>query len=193
MKICIFLVLLSGVTSPVEDMAVVRSVYLNFYMQYFILSCMYRVGGGVDGCLINQPTEKKERPCVCLWPNRLLSQATNSQNSVSTRPTQARIRPGSQLTTLFHAVLCCAIRNQDWLERLAVHFYLVESSVRAKRLCKKKRTEQTNKCSSHLWLLCLCGCMCVCVCATCLCLQTCTCTVHLCMHVSVYMCVFMPL
>lgn len=104
------------------------------YIQYFILFCTHRI----EGLWLINPA-KKERGCVCWWPNQLLSQATNSQNSVSTRPTQARTRPDPQLTALFHAVLCCAISGQDWLKWLGVHFYLVESSVSAKRLCKKKK------------------------------------------------------
>lgn len=82
------------------------------------------------------------------------------------------------------ALLCCAVLapSPGWAKTdssgLGVHFYLLESSVSAKRLCKKnkktkKRTEQTNKCSSHLCLSCfICACVlmgdsvyCMCVCA----------------------------
>lgn len=89
---------------------------------------------------------------------RLLSQATNSQNSVSTRPTPARSRP--DLSALFHAVLRRAISGQQRLKRL--HFYLSEffgkcqKTVQNKTKKKQKRTEQTNKCSSRLCLLCFC-------------------------------------
>lgn len=112
---------------------------------------------------------KKERACVCLWPKWLLSQATNSQNSVSTRPTQAWTRPDPQLTALFHAVLCCAIPGQDWLEWLGVHFYLVESSVSAKRLCKNQLSRQTNAAAICVSRVYVCSWVTVCMCERVLC------------------------
>lgn len=132
---------------------VFKLLYTIFYFFFFFGIHQIWEGWGVG--LIGHPSKekkKKERGYLRLWPKRLHSQATNSQNSVSTRPTQARSRPDPQLTALFHAVLCCAIPGQEWLKWLSVHFYLLESSLSAKRLCKKW-TEQTNKCSSHLCLL----------------------------------------
>ena len=139
------------------------SVCWNFYIQYFMLFCMHQI----KGAPIDQPAEKREGGCVCQWPKRLLSQATNSQNSVWTRPTQARTRPDPQLTALFHAVLCCT-GPRPRLTRVARCPFLpfgvfseCQKTVQKKQNKKKlththKRTEQTNKCSSDLCLLRLC-------------------------------------
>ena len=172
------------------------SVCWNFYIQYFTLFCMHQI----KGALINQPTEKRERGCVCQWPKRLLSQATNSQNSVWTRPTQARTRPDPQLTALFHAVLCCT-GPRPRLTRVAQCQFLpfgvfseCQKTVQTTHThthTHTQRTEQTNKCSSDLCLLHLCER--VRMSSTCLRLHTCTCTVcnhpWTCARVCVCVCV----
>lgn len=117
---------------------------------------------------------KEERVHVRLWPKRLHSQATNSKNSVSTRPTQARSRPDPQLTALFHAVLCCAIPGQEWLKWLSVHFYLLESSLSAKRLCKKMNWADKQMQQPFVFIVCACMGALGCECATSLHLHTCT-------------------
>lgn len=114
---------------------------------------------------------------MCLWPKWLLSQATNSQNSVSTRPTQARTRPDPQLTALFHAVLRCAVPGQDWLKWLGVHFYLLESSVSAKRLCKKMNWADKQMQQPFVFIVFMC--MYVCVLPVCVSIQAHVLFIHL--------------
>lgn len=121
---------------------------------------------------------------VCLWPKWLRSQATNSQNPVSNRPTQARTRPDPQQTALFHAVLCCAAPSLAKTDSSgSVSIFTLWSLQWVPKDCAKKWTEQTNKCSSHLCL----SCLYVYVYAICLCLHTCTRTV--CIHLLTCMCV----
>lgn len=183
----IFLVLLCGVASPVEEMTVVKSVRLNFYIQYFILYASDR------GALINQPSEKKKRGVVCVCGQNDCSARPQIAKTVSTRPAQARTRPDPQLTALFHAVLCCAVPGQDWLKWLGVHFYLLETSV--PKDCAKKMNWADKHMQQPFMLIvfmCVCAhgdslCVCVCVRATCLCLHTCTCTVSVNMHVCVHL------
>lgn len=84
----IFLVLLCGVTPPVEEMTVVKSVCFNFYIQYFILYASD--GGGSDQ---STQRKKKKRGVVCVC----------GQNDCSARPQiaktlsqlgQPRLEPG---------------------------------------------------------------------------------------------------
>lgn len=80
------------------------------------------------------------------WPKRLLSQAANSQNSVSTRPSQARTRPDAQLTALFHAVLCCAIQQPTVTEAARCPFLPFGVFQRVPSDCaKKKKKEELSR------------------------------------------------
>lgn len=95
--------------------------------------------------------------CVCLWPKRLLSQAANSQISVSTRPTHARTRPDPQLTALIHAVLCCAVLRRSWprLTQAAQCPFLplgssVIKSLREKMNRADKQMQQTFVCIAFM-------------------------------------------
>lgn len=106
---------------------------------------------------------------LCISGQTDCCQATNSQNSVWTRPSQTRTRPDPQLSALCCAVLCCAIPGQEWLEWLGVHFYLVESSVMPKDCAKK--TNWADKQMQQPFVLIgfvyaherACVCVCVCV------------------------------